>query len=175
MYVVYFIIQYELKAESKTRLHAQTENESVAISASTIPDTASRIWQDEPFYCTVPQNDSTWWFIACKGQYFITEMLIFTVTCLFYFLDIYEWYDVFYQCVSASAGHWAHFALRPGWKKWTGKKDAKTNKWQCVFWLWNWTVRPDNADSTIGVTWPDCQVTKQADKTSLVCCIQLVT
>lgn len=58
MYVVYFIRQYELKAESKTCLHAQTENESVAISASTVPDTAARIWQDDPFYCTVPQNDS---------------------------------------------------------------------------------------------------------------------
>lgn len=46
MYVVYFIRQYQLKAESKTRLHAETENESVAISASTIPDTAARIWQD---------------------------------------------------------------------------------------------------------------------------------
>lgn len=139
MYVVYlFITQYELKAESKTRLHAQTENESVAISASTIPDTAARIWEDEPFYCTVPQNDSSWWFIACKGQYFITETLIFTVACLFFFFLRYIWvaWCVLSMCVRLC------WRLGPFcFKAWVKKnrrikKDTKTNKWQCVFWLW---------------------------------------
>lgn len=156
---MYVIIRYELEAESKTRLHAQTENESVAISASTIPDTAARIWQDEPFYCTVPQNDSSWWFIACKGQYFITETLIFIVTCLFFLSYIWVVWCVLSMCLRLC---WplSLFCFNAWVKKMTGKKDAKTNKWQCVFWLWNWTVGPDNADSTIRVTWPDFQVNR---------------